>query len=699
MTIREYLQAGLVLVPIPLGSKGPTKKGWNALSACVSDPKDAGRLTSNVGLAHAWSRTAAIDIDDLEAATRWLDARGVSLGALMDEPEAVRISSGRPNRAKLIYRLPDGVAPLASKKIIEAKQNIIDFRCATAQGTTVQDVLPPSVHPETGKPYVWEYADDTIGDWRALPTLPGSILKIWQDLLTVTAPAATAAPTADLPELRELLKNHDPSCDRDAWVKVLAILHYETGGSAEGLALADEWSAGSPKYAGTQDVETRWSSFKLDRAAPATAASLRVDKAADPDDFDVIEAPAAAVVAPIPGFARDDKGKIKSTIGNLLIALRAASFSGYQIRKDTFRDEIMLSQGATWRPFQDADYVALREGLERRGFKPIGRDSMRDAVLKVATENQFDSAITWLNAQRWDGVPRVDGFLERYFAVAPSPYAVAVSRYLLTALAGRVLEPGCKADMVPVFLGPQGCGKTRGVEALAPEPDHETKIDLSERDDDLARTMRGRLIGEIAELKGLQQREAGSIKAFLSRSRDTWIPKYIEFATSYARRIVFIGTTNEEEFLADETGNRRWLPIKVGVVDVLQIRNDCSQLWAEAACIFAAEGIAYQAAERLSSDEHGQYVVTDSWEDAIETWLDGTDDLGDGGKQRRERPITVSELAIGALQMDIKTCGRSQELRIGKILRRFGFDKRSQRVAGVVRKVWLLPLLPFVALL
>lgn len=308
--ILDYLKAGLVLVPIPAGLKGPTKPGWNKRERCISDPKLASNLPSNSGLAHAYSRTCAIDIDDLAAATRWFDERGVSLGALMDEPEAVRISSGRANRAKLIYRLPDGIEPLASKKIIESKQNIIDFRCATSTGLTAQDVLPPSIHPDTGQAYVWEYADDLVGDWRSLPTLPSALLNIWTALLTSAPTTVSSLPTVDLTELRELLKDHGPGCDRDTWVKVLAIIHYETGGSAEGLALANEWSAGSDKYKGPKDVLTRWRSFKIDHNAPATAASLRIDKAASPDDFEVItdapvnaSAPSRFRVVPAQEFA------------------------------------------------------------------------------------------------------------------------------------------------------------------------------------------------------------------------------------------------------------------------------------------------------------------------------------------------------------------------------------------------------------
>lgn len=89
-------------------------------------------------------------------------------------------------------------------------------------------------------------------------------------------------------------------------------------------------------------------------------------------------------------------------------------------------------------------------------------------MLLVADENPFDSAIEWLNGVDWDGVPRVKTFFETYFDVEPSEYTSAVSLYAWTALAGRVLSPGCKADMVPVLVGEQGCGKSTGIAALCP---------------------------------------------------------------------------------------------------------------------------------------------------------------------------------------------------------------------------------------
>jgi P4 family phage/plasmid primase-like protien len=290
--IAGYLNQGMALVPIPRGKKGPTHPNWNVRERCVTTLDQASKLQGNIGLAHAFSSTCAIDIDDVAAATAWLAGHGVDLAALFNAPDSIRISSGRPNRAKLIYRV---AAPLASKKIVEGKQNIIDFRCATAAGTSVQDVVPPSIHPDTGKPYVWEYGDDLIGDWRAPPTIPEDLLKLWKSLIApVSLEVRVPAEPIEESKLRELLEQHDPDCDRETWVKRLAAIHYETQGAPDGLELAIEWSSRGKKFKSAADVESVWRSFHNDGDRLITGASLRVDKPASIEEFDIIDTVADA---------------------------------------------------------------------------------------------------------------------------------------------------------------------------------------------------------------------------------------------------------------------------------------------------------------------------------------------------------------------------------------------------------------------
>lgn len=404
-------------------------------------------------------------------------------------------------------------------------------------------------------------------------------------------------------------------------------------------------------------------------------------------DFEIIEVHGQAEPQRLPPFKRDKQGAIESTIENVAMAVARPDVCGIEIRFDQFRDEIMFSQpgSGAWQPFTDSDYARLRISLERRGFKPIGRELIRDVVLLVAMDHQFDSAITWITGLTWDGVPRVRTFLRDYFGAEDTDYTRAVSTYLWTALAGRVLAPGCKADMVPILVGEQGSGKSTGVAAIAPGLEFFSEVSFHEKDEDLARKMRGRLVAEIGELRGLHTKELETIKAFITRTHENWIPKYREFAVQFPRRLVFIGTTNKDEFLADETGNRRWLPVRVGAADVKGIVDDRLQLWAEARELYNQVGIEFKQAEMLSAEVHAEHMIQDSWEEVIAVWLDEAE-LLTGEKPRTRNFLRVGDVLKGALKFDEKNINRRDELRVGAILRTLGYARKKVRDSE--RTIW-----------
>lgn len=393
---------------------------------------------------------------------------------------------------------------------------------------------------------------------------------------------------------------------------------------------------------------------------------------------------------PWPVFTRDRQGRIESTAGNVQKALQRPDIGGARIAYDQFKDLVLVAFGddSQWRPLRDTDYFRLRIELEKRGFKGPGTDIIREGVHHVAEVNSFDSAIEWAKGLKWDGQPRVRNFMFRYFGVEASAYAESLSIYLWTALAGRCLVPGVKADMTPIFVGDQGAGKTRGVFALAPEEGSFVEVNLEHRDDNLARSLRGKLIGELGELRGLMTREAESIKAWMTRTHEEWIPKYREFATRFPRRLVFIGTTNDDEFLGDATGERRWLPIRVGKVDVEAIERDRDQLWAEGIEMFNAGGVQWQEAQSLAKDEHAHYKVHDTWESAIVGWLETDEMDGTEGIKRGDKPFKLHDVMVSALNMNVQNIARRDELRAGRVLRMLGYEKKLVRDGLQVFKGW-----------
>lgn len=497
------------------------------------------------------------------------------------------------------------------------------------------------------------------------------------------------------PQVLRLAENYPTWVDmgnRLAWFK-------DTDYEDKAKALWVEWSTKAAK--GDEEAAiNKWSQLCADRTGYQAIFTLaqkegwvnpgteRLKTAvATADDFDDIQI--ANEPLPLPSFKRDKYGQIESTIDNAAKAVMRPDFIDIEIRFDTFRDEIMFAPTGTneWQQFSDADYSRLRIAMEKRDFKPVGRELIRDVVLLAAEENQFDSAIEWLTNLEWDGVKRVEQFYHTHFGAEDTPYTRAVSLYMWTAMAGRVMVPGIKADMVPILVGAQGCGKSSGVAALSPDPTFFAEISFAEKDDDLARKMRGRLVAEIGELRGLNTKELESIKAFVTRTHENWIPKFKEFATQFPRRSLIIGTTNEDEFLADRTGNRRWLPVEVIKVNVDDITRDVLQLWAEAREMFKADGIQYEAAEHLAAQVHEKYTIKDAWLEIIERWLDEPD-LMTGEKPRTRSFLRAAEVLREALNLDPKNISRREQMRIGNVLQNCGYKSERIYVKGVQTRVF-----------
>ncbi|MDD9339585.1 MAG: VapE family protein [Providencia heimbachae] len=497
------------------------------------------------------------------------------------------------------------------------------------------------------------------------------------------------------PHVLRLAENYPTWVDmgnRLAWFK-------ETDYEDKAKALWIEWSAKAEK--GDEEAAiNKWSQLCADRTGYQAIFTLaqkegwvnpgteRLKTAvATADDFEDLQT--ANEPLPLPSFKRDRHGQIEATVDNAAKAVMRPDFIGVDIRFDTFRDEIMLAPTGTneWRQFSDVYYTRLRRVMEKRDFKPVGPQLIRDVVLLAAEENQFDSAIEWLNSLEWDGVKRVEQFYHTHFGAEDTPYTRAVSLYMWSALAGRVLMPGIKADMVPILVGAQGCGKSSGVAALAPDLTFFTEISFAEKDDDLARKMRGRLVAEIGELKGLNTKDLESIKSFVTRTHENWIPKFKEFATQFPRRLLIIGTTNEDEFLADRTGNRRWLPVEVSKVNVDDITRDVLQLWAEAREMFKADGIQYEAAEFLAAQVHDKYAIKDAWLEIIEQWLDEPD-LLTGEKPRTRSFLRAAEVLREALNLDPKNISRREQMRISNVLQNCGYKSVQRRVDGKVTRVF-----------
>jgi hypothetical protein len=530
--------------------------------------------------------------------------------------------------------------------------------------------------------------DDMPKEWAAEMDWPISNPVPLVEREQPSAPTLGEIPV-ELEQLKSALdmipNSGDAELDYDEWRNVMFALHHATGGSSDGLALAHAFSSRSSKY-DAAFLDTRvWPHIKGshdgERGAITGRTILKLAREhgwQEPieDDFEAL--PVAAGEQPRPAYQRDGNGRVLALVGNVVKALRAPVECGARIARDTFRAQNLIDG----RVATDEDITELQMRLESRDFVKLSKELVRDAFYKVAYENQHDSAIEWVSSLQWDGVPRIEAFLAKRFGADDTPYARAVSRYMWTALAGRALTPGIQADMVPVLVGPQGIGKSQGVRAMAPAVELFCELGFEERDVEASRKMRGRLVIEFSELRGMSARDVESVKAFITRQTELFRDLYRNSMTEFHRRHLFIGTTNKDQFLSDDTGERRWLPVRVIRCEPVTIELERDQLWAEAVIAFREHGIAWRAAQQLAIAEHDAFKISDVWEPQVAAWLDAVDEFSPAGPPRERDFLPAHEVLTGALSLDIRTVKRNDEMRVGAIFRNLGYERVRRSVNG-----------------
>ena len=259
-------------------------------------------------------------------------------------------------------------------------------------------------------------------------------------------------------------------------------------------------------------------------------------------------------------------------LGNVVLALLRDPL--YAVSYNTFAGRVELDGRAL--TDEDETRIALELGTSYGLVVPTRMVS--EAIRYVAQLRRVHPVQDYLDGLAWDGTPRIDTWLEDYLQASEVPPGVG-RRWLLSAVR-RATDPGCKVDTTLILVGAQGAGKSSGMRALMPVPAwfSDTPIDMGSKDAYLA--MQGVWVMEVAELASMRARDAESIKAFLSAQVDRFRPPYGRNMVELPRGTVFVGTTNEAEFLDDPTGARRFWPVKVGRIDVLGLTRDRDQLWA-----------------------------------------------------------------------------------------------------------------------
>jgi predicted P-loop ATPase len=617
-------------------------------------------------------------------------------------------------------------------------------------GTGRQAVLPPSLHPATGLPYHWIRPFDwdllaaglgpyISGDRIAAlapQAAPAAETDEDDEFLAQVRGAPTDLTPEQIKETLSLLPLAEFCEDRDGWLQVGMALHHQFAGADEGLALWTEHAKQSKKF-DPRDQKRVWKSFDSGRAngvrfptliqaAEAERERLAEVAAATDNEIDDLIGEAPAGVDPdAPKVAwrslleKNDEGLTKSTLHNsVLIVANDPRIRGlpalnlftkevvqrgapgrYKMAKAGPKGCKQLT-GAIWEVqdpingdlWSEVRDVSVRDVLEapvRQGgyaIKLTDRD-LKGAVNLAARENAFHPVREYLSRQRWDGKARVESLFIDYLGAPDTPYTRSVARLFFAAAVTRVFEPGHKFDFAVMLKGLQGKRKSTFIQILARRWFAELDGDYHDPKS-MVELMQGAWILELPDLAGFGRSDVRTIKAFISRTTDKVRLAYDRRADLFPRQCVFIGSTNDEEFLRDDTGGRRFWPIvcEVSLIDTDRLIGEVDQLWAEAYGIYLAMRRAQPggtlplyladedaAAEALKIQEmHRIESVEDGMAGRIAEWLDipVTDDAFQDEPPRRRDQICLLQIWVECFGRDIANCTQTQSATLGRAMRR-----------------------------
>ena len=286
-------------------------------------------------------------------------------------------------------------------------------------------------------------------------------------------------------------------------------------------------------------------------------------------------------------------GAPAKTIDNVLIILENDPLLKQKLAFDEFANRGLTLGELPWdtrtkkRVWGDPDDAGLLHRLEHAYRIQIADKRMYAAMTICAHRNKFNEVRDYLTSLEWDGAKRLDMLLTDYLGAKDSIYTRAVIRKSLAAAVARAMNPGCKYDYMPILSGPQGLGKSTFLRLLGKRWYSDSLQTFEGKE--ASEMIQGIWINELGELNGLSRSETNAVKQFLSRTEDIYREPYGRRTGVYPRRGVFFGTTNDNEFLKDRTGNRRFWPVDVGLQPVTksvfnQLEDEVDQIWAEAFC-------------------------------------------------------------------------------------------------------------------
>jgi predicted P-loop ATPase len=687
---RNLIINGYSPIPIRPGEKRPLGTEWETLrDAPISEEQIREVIglwpKAGIGVAGGFNGLVPIDVDT--------DDEAIRIAVRKALPAPVVVKKGKRG-ATAFYRCR---LPITGRKFKDAEGKAI-----VEVLTTVQTVIPPTTHPGTGKPYRWTtpatLLDTCIDDLSEITLEHLAVLQ--QALRPWLAPPrahrphafngnghgarkskearlrAYAAAALD-GEAKQLARTGAGGRNHGLFAAVCRLgnyVHHKVLSHAEvHAALLDACNAngfnkehGGAAFEKTFAKGLQWSEDDELREPPpgkeqpqGDAHNPQGESKPDPADWRS-------------GLIMNPAGQPKALLANAIIALRDAPEWREVLRFDEFAlavtaDGPPWTKGRTIR-WSDGDAIRAADWLQHQGIA-VSVDTAHNAAMAVAQGRPFHPVRNYLNTLKWDGTPRLADLASKYLGAEDCEYVREVGLRFMVSAVARIMQPGCKADHMLILEGQQGALKSTAAQALVGErwftdelPELGTK--------DAAMQTAGVWVIEVAELHAMTMKraEVERVKAFISRTTDRFRPPFGRTVQSYPRQCVFIGTTNAETYLKDETGGRRFWPIRCGAIDVATIKRDRDQLWAEAVHWYR-QGERWwldKGGAALASEEQDQRFAADPWQALIASYLDQADP---------QAGVSVQDILGNCLSKPRESWTQLDQNRVAACLMALGWEK------------------------
>lgn len=542
-------------------------------------------------------------------------------------------------------------------------------------------VVAPSLHIQ-GRQYAWEESCKPLV--ATIAPLPDWLLvKIRDDRKEKAAgpePTGGKLAPATVARIRAALV-YVQSDDRDQWLEAGMALH-SSGAGQQAYGVWCEWAQQSDKF-DLADSARVWKSFKVDGGITLKTVYARARAAGwvEPGE-DVMEpdiTPESCGIDVDEDWKADLIQKVNHKTGevqipcrahNLMLILeRSAEWKG-RLVFDEFRQQV-TDRGAEW---TDAATTELKAWLEKRWITDeVKTATLREAVEAVAARHSVHPVRDWLTCLEWDRVERLPTFFSDFCGTPLTPYSEAVARSLFVSAVARIMKPGAKVDTMICLEGAQGIGKSKLVQALFGTAWH-CEITEAPGSLDFYQNLRGKWVGEFSELSAMGKVDQNRVKQALTQTQDTYRSSYGRNSRTYPRQFLFVGNTNKQEYLMDETGARRYLPVECVEIDAEAAGAIRDQLFAEAMVRYR-KGEPWWIIPDAEREQDARYQQ-DVWEEKIADWLRG------------KLKVTVLEIMEECLSLKSDRQGRSEQIRIGMILKRLKWNHK-QETTGDRRRFYM----------